>query len=1098
MITKENLKEVLESLGFENKEEIYSKTINEYTLKINFKAKTLHYPKWVTIHDTTTSNFSHPENFVVFECVHRLLEKGYKAEHLELEPKWNLGRDKKGGKADILVRDNENNPYLIIECKTTDSKNSEFVKEWSRMQEDGGQLFSYLQQERSVKYLCLYTSDFNQNLLTYENYIINVSDNEATLKQTNMKGYKEALSNAELFRVWKNTYASDYQINGIFEQNIQAYKITQLKPTLDTLKTIDYAILQKKRHQWATILRASSVGDRGNALNKIMNLLLCKITDEVENQKGGFKDLQFSWGGFSADTPFDLVDRLQKLYQIGMKKYLKQEITYYSKDSIDKAFNSKYQDTPSRENIERIFNDLKYFQNGDFNFIEVYNHNLFNENFNILLQVVLMLEDIKFSDKDHSQFLGDFFENYIQDMPQHEGQYFTPVPLVNFIIYSLPLLTDNKVLDYACGAGHFLSEYAKINQGYRIKYQGVDKDPRLAKISAISSFMQGENIHIDYENSLKKEVIKNDSASVIIANPPYAVDGFLRVLNEEEREDYELFNKNISLDTNKIECFFIEKASKALESYGLLSLVLPNSILSNTNDSIYIKAREILLRDFIIVAICEFGNQTFFKTGTQPIILFAIRKPKDKNITTDVNIAQYFYKLIVENKTLNPYKDELEMLLCSYAAFMGYEYEMLEKLFFGTLENIEAINHENFKEYIKAYNEILEKEKKEYDKKSQKYKDNNPFSPLSLQDFIKRKEAEKFLYFCYTKDSNPLIIKAPKDDKGQKRFLGYFWSDKKGKEGIHYLMKSGMVENNINYINTPLFNPSNRFCTDTISLAILSHFIKYLDSKNIDKNFLQEFLKQEVNNENSEYLKSARLIDMIDFDKVEFNKAISLNPRNSNRSKESNPFANSKFELVKLGEIVNVVDYVANGSFAALRNNVKTTTDKGYAIFVRLTDYSNGWNGNYLYVNEKSFNFLKKSTLKPSDIVMCNVGSVGVCFIVPDLGQPMTLASNSILIQPIDENMLLKKYCFYIFQSTNFQKLLTTIVNTLSQPKFNKTNFKELKIPLPPLEIQKQIVAECEKVEEQYNTIRMSIEEYQKLIKAVLQKSGIIDENGGG
>lgn len=75
MINKENLREVLESLGFEDKEEIYSKTINKHTLKVDFKDKTLHYPKEVIIHDATTSNFSHPENFVVFECVHRLLEK---------------------------------------------------------------------------------------------------------------------------------------------------------------------------------------------------------------------------------------------------------------------------------------------------------------------------------------------------------------------------------------------------------------------------------------------------------------------------------------------------------------------------------------------------------------------------------------------------------------------------------------------------------------------------------------------------------------------------------------------------------------------------------------------------------------------------------------------------------------------------------------------------------------------------------------------------------------------------------------------------------------------------------------------------------------
>ncbi len=92
MVTQENLKEVLEILGFEKldskKANIYTKTINFYIMQVDFANQKLIYPQGIKIHDATTSNFSHPENFVVFECVHRLLEKGYKAESLELEPKW--------------------------------------------------------------------------------------------------------------------------------------------------------------------------------------------------------------------------------------------------------------------------------------------------------------------------------------------------------------------------------------------------------------------------------------------------------------------------------------------------------------------------------------------------------------------------------------------------------------------------------------------------------------------------------------------------------------------------------------------------------------------------------------------------------------------------------------------------------------------------------------------------------------------------------------------------------------------------------------------------------------------------------------------------
>lgn len=55
---------------------------------------------------------------MVFECVCRLLAKGYRPEHIELEPKWQLGREAKGGKADIVVRDGQGDVLIIIECKT--------------------------------------------------------------------------------------------------------------------------------------------------------------------------------------------------------------------------------------------------------------------------------------------------------------------------------------------------------------------------------------------------------------------------------------------------------------------------------------------------------------------------------------------------------------------------------------------------------------------------------------------------------------------------------------------------------------------------------------------------------------------------------------------------------------------------------------------------------------------------------------------------------------------------------------------------------------------------------------------------------------------
>ena len=968
------------------------------------------------------------------------------------------------------------------------------------MQENGGQLFSYFQQERSVKYLCLYTSDSINSTLNYENYIITMQDNEEYLKEHKKQGYENAPDVKSIFRIWSDTYAKEYKTNGIFEEEIKSYTITNIKPKLEHLKSIDSNDIHKKRHQWATILRANTIGDKGNALNKIMNIFLCKITDEIENPK----DLQFSWAAYSADTPFNLVDRLQKLYQIGMKEYLNQDITYYSKEDIDKAFNENYKKTPSRQKIHNIFNELKYFQNGDFNFIEVHNQNLFDENFKVLLQVVLMLENVKFSDKNRSQFLGDFFESYIADMPQHEGQYFTPTPLVCFMIHSLPVFKDSKVLDFACGAGHFLSEYAKINENYKTSFLGIDKDSRLAKISTISSFMYGRqnNIKILYQNSISLGNIEDSSVNIIISNPPYSVDDFLFTLDEDSRNDFFFFlnNKNISLSTGLIECFFIEKASKALESNGLLALVLPNSILTNNNELTQVQTNEILLRDFNIIAILKLGGATFFKTNTSPIILFAIRKDKEQNTTKANDIYEYFHGLIKENSFLQELQDEnyhnFIATLESYANFRRLSLEELKQIFSASIrEDSKIFELQSFKEYKSFYEVMIKKEKQEYDKKIRK----EPFIPsISLQDFIKEKEAEKFLYFCYCLDSSPLIIKAPDSNDAQKKFLGYEWSTRKGYEGIHYKLKEDAKNASINFIDTPLFNPRDRFDESKISFYILQNFLQKLSKASLEKGFIFSHLN--IHESLQGYIREERLIDLINFDSIKFDKSIALNPFTSSAQSLINPFANSKYELVRLGDLGEFIGGLWKGK--------KPPYVKAKIIRNTNFDLKGGLKADSEYPElEVEINQLEKRKLEYGDIIIEKSGgsnnqAVGRAVIFTFKSNEIysfsnftnRLRVNNKNINPFYLHLVLN-YIYKLGITFSMQSGMSGLRN------LDMNAYKNLQIPLPPLAIQKQIVSECEKVEKQYQTIRMSIEKYQELIKAILAKSGVIDENfttGGG
>ena len=68
---------------------------NDYVIKIDFSKEKIEYGSKIKLGDLTTSNFENSENFVVLECVNRVLEKGYAPDRLSLEHKWPMGRKEK-------------------------------------------------------------------------------------------------------------------------------------------------------------------------------------------------------------------------------------------------------------------------------------------------------------------------------------------------------------------------------------------------------------------------------------------------------------------------------------------------------------------------------------------------------------------------------------------------------------------------------------------------------------------------------------------------------------------------------------------------------------------------------------------------------------------------------------------------------------------------------------------------------------------------------------------------------------------------------------------------------------------------------------------
>ena len=1065
MITKNNFKDLLKTLGFWEEGNTFQKSISEADLKVDFSKQSIIYPedRGLIVNRRDTCNFSQPENFVVFECVHRLLDKGYKPEHLELEPTWRIGHGASGGRADILVRDQENNPLLIIECKTA---GTEFEKAWEETRNNGGQLFSYAHQDAQTQYLCLYASDL-EDKLDYEYKLIPHLDNPQILSEDITQLSFEKASKAEhRFAAWRDTYKLEFTEVGIFEGNIQAYQIGKNNYTLaEDTKPIGIIEKDSKYHDFRTILRKHNIARRENAFEVLVNLFLCKLVDEEENRD----NLQFYWNGPASDNYFDFVDRLQNLYQRGMRKFLDEEISYISREQIDEAFWPVKNDrNATKKQIQEYFTELKFFSNSAFSFLDTHNKDLFDRNTAVLSEVVQMWQGLRLKTDEQNQFLGDMFEFFLDNgIKQSEGQFFTPLPICKFIVSSLPLAQEIKdgpeplkAIDYACGSGHFLNEYAyqikplvekqeRDVSDYYSQIIGIEKEDRLAKVAKVAAYMHGqEQIKIlDADALASHPEIRREGYDILVANPPFAVEGFLQTLNDADKEQYKLIEATgENSNTNNIECFFLERIHHLMAPNGVVGVIVPSSILSNT-EVVHNRTRELLLQFFDLVSIAELGSGAFGKTGTNTVVLFLRRKVKSPESSEHYRnrVAEFF-----DGDDQVQYQDD--DLIEAYCNHIDVSYEEYIKLFDQTsldpLSNL--LEYDIFKDYRQDFDQSTEIKNLKKSNVFKKKKEAEQSAELDQRFivYLHTIEKEKLYYFilAHEQGNKVLIVNAPSASKERKQFLGYEWSSAKGREGIKY--EGGET---VNDIITPLFDPQDLDNRRKINTAIKRNFM------------------DEITDPVPQYCHYAKLTDMLDFSRIDFNKAISLNPK-------QNIEIETKWDLVKLGEVVETqYGYTAKAE------------DKGDVRYLRITDITDDGqlkNTDQKYINP-SEEIIRDYTLKPNDIVIARSGSTGRMLLYKGIEEHLIFASYLVRIKALEE--ILPEYIFAFHKTADYWKQVEALTTTLAQPNLNAESMKQIKIPLPPLNKQQEIVDECEAVDQQTDQAREAITTVKKKIEEKLQ-----------
>jgi type I restriction-modification system DNA methylase subunit/restriction endonuclease S subunit len=763
-----------------------------------------------------------------------------------------------------------------------------------------------------------------------------------------------------------------------------------------------------------------------------------------------------------------------------MEQFLGEKITYIAESDVNAALRFvRHNPDATQRAVWNLFIQQKFFTNNDFSFIDVHNEKLFYQNADVLLKILQMWQDIRLAAPDaHNQFLGDMFEFFLdQGVKQTEGQFFTPGPICRFLLMCLPLeamvkknAVPPKAIDFACGAGHFLTELAKQLRplverhhpaarvdDYHAAILGVEKEYRLSKIAKVSAFMYGQpRIKICYGDALVSEheaypEIADGTFDLLVANPPFSVKGFLETLPDRERERYTLTATIKDLDSsNSIETFFLERARQLLRPGGLAAIILPSSILSNGGGT-YVAARALLLRSFDIVAIAEFGSGTFGRTGTNTVALFLRRKAIGPETAAhyEERVAEWFKGTDNDKRRQIAYKDA--PLLDRYAAHIGIPSPDFKTLLCGA-PNAALLAHETFLAYRRTFDGSTETKGLATKGWFKKLTDAEKQAELVKRflAYVQATERDKLLHFVLA-DQQPgpvLIMRCPTDTKEQKRFLGYEWSGAKGDEGIK-LFKDAAGRH-----LTPLYDEADRDNPAKINHAIAQNFLGKLTT---------------VPAELEKHLSLVPLAELLDFSRPDFEKQIAL-------AAKKIVTVPSKWPLEAMGTAVEVLIggtparenrafYEGSNpwvSIAEMRGQVITDTKE------KITDAA---------VAKSNVKLIPKGTTLLSFKLSIGKTAIAGC----DLYTNEAIAG----LIPRDRNTLLDAFLFHLFHA-KFIDLSGSGYKAFGKSLNSAFLRDDVKIPLPPLDLQRTIVAECEAVDAEAAKAQADIEQAQQEMETAI------------
>jgi len=668
--------------------------------KINIDKATVQYSEKIK-QNRVLKSLTGDEEIVRAFLIDRLVnELDYKPENIEVEKEYSVkaGHGKLTPRIDILVKDDNGNPFFFIEAKALDK----FEKDKSEIE---GQLFSLAHAEEKdfktkVKFLVYYTGDLQDEGILDKAIIID-------------------------FEKYRNY--TDWENDGFISIGTEitaGYGEPKKQPLIkgdekhDLRTKINRKDIEGLGANLHNVLWGGGGTNDSEIFYSLVNIILAKIQDEYEKEDGQEYDFQIYQYGNNIEGATKVYNRINNLY----KRALKEQLNVSEQQKIDD---------------DNIINTNKF-------------------PLNKLIYTVQTLEIFSFlegrSSLDGKDILGDFFESITRDgFKQNKGQFFTPTQIVNFLLYALQLdklaidrLNNDRelplIIDPSAGSGTYLVEAMKLITK-EIKYKQKDKlkssrqikqrfeelfTPDYAENKWAREYLYGSEINFDLGTASKVNMILHGDGStnifvkdgllpfrfyvketspnyletanpeslyndkevnakfdVAISNPPFSVD-------LDTQTQREVKNTFVFGDKKNSENLFIERYYQLLKEGGRLGVVLPESVFDTTENK-YI--RLFLFKYFNVKAIVSLPQITFEPfTSTKTSLLFAQKKTKKQ-------VEKW-------NEVWDKYGKEWSLLktrITDYLKYFVNEEKLNKKWAKDVVADIEKNNTENIKANIDRF-----------------------------------------------------------------------------------------------------------------------------------------------------------------------------------------------------------------------------------------------------------------------------------------------------------------------------------------------------------------------------------------------------------